>query len=93
MLRVENWVCTALQAASCWGNLQMVELLIEKGADVNAASGELPAALTVAVGRGYVQVANLLRENGARTEEKKKRERKFAKEESSREISALNFGW
>jgi len=84
---------TALQAASFWGNLHMVALLIRNGVDVNAAGGELPTALAVAVERGYVQVANLLRENGARMEGKEKGEQEFAMYESPREISTLNFGW
>ncbi|KAF9473016.1 hypothetical protein BDN70DRAFT_768866, partial [Pholiota conissans] len=56
---------TALQAASCAGEYRIVELLIQKGADVNIAGGEHGTALQTASYQGANSIVQLLIENGA----------------------------
>jgi ankyrin repeat protein len=46
--------------ASYYGHLQMVELLVEKGADVNATGGSYGSALQAAAARGHAEVVKYL---------------------------------
>ncbi len=46
-------------------NLQIVNLLIEKGANINAKSKDFSTALTLAIKRGYLETVRLLIERGA----------------------------
>ena len=56
----------ALQAASCDGHEAVVQLLLNKGADVNAQGGVYGNALQAASRRGHTAVAQLLRDKGAK---------------------------
>ncbi|KAJ6032419.1 Mur ligase C-terminal, partial [Penicillium herquei] len=55
---------TPLILAAEKGSLQIVQLLVEKGADVNSVNSH-KAALNVAVENGYLEIAALLIDNGA----------------------------
>lgn len=55
----------ALQIASCGGFEDVVKVLIEKGADVNAGSTSFGNALQAASIYGHVEVIKLLLDNGA----------------------------
>jgi ankyrin repeat protein len=55
----------ALQAASARGHEQVVKLLLDKGADLNAQGGEYGNALQAAAARGHEQVVKLLLDKGA----------------------------
>jgi ankyrin repeat protein len=61
---------TALHYASLGGQIEMVQLLIERGADVNRAgrkfAGTRETPLQLAEARGHDKVVRLLRERGAR---------------------------
>ncbi len=52
---------TALQRAAISGRREIVELLIAKGAKVNAKNEEGKTPLDIAVDRGYTEIAELLR--------------------------------
>lgn len=54
----------ALQAASSGGHLEVVRLLVDKGAEVNALS-EYGTALYAASSQGHIEVAKLLQRAGA----------------------------
>jgi hypothetical protein len=49
--------------ASYYGHLQMVELLIEKGADMNATGRSYGSALQAAAARGQAEMVNHLLRN------------------------------
>ena len=51
-------------AASC-GNFELVKLLIEKGADVNALNHFSGSTLRIAIVEGYFEIAKLLLKHGA----------------------------
>jgi ankyrin repeat protein len=51
--------------ASLYGHLNVVKLLIEEGADVNARDDAGLTALMIALGRGHTDVAQFLIEAGA----------------------------
>ena len=57
----------ALQAASYHGNQEIVKLLIEKGADINAQGGEYGNALQAASLNGNQEIVKLLIEKGAKS--------------------------
>ncbi len=54
---------TALIIAAGHGHIDIVRLLIEHNADVNAAGG---LALTLATQKGYTDIVTVLRQHGAR---------------------------
>ena len=56
---------TALMLASSEGHLEIVKLLIEKGADVNVKNEDGKTALTLASRYGHLEVVKYLVENGA----------------------------
>ena len=56
---------TTLQAASLGGHEKIVQMLLNKRADVNAQGGEHGNALQAASSRGYQKVVTMLLENGA----------------------------
>ncbi len=58
----------ALQAGSHGGNHDIVELLLEKGANVNAQGGQYGDALQAASEGGHNNIVELLLENGANVE-------------------------
>src|SRR5262249_51315428 len=61
---------TALSYACDRGSVEMVKLLIERGADVNVQDTFYRATpLTWAAGKGYVEIVNLLLDKGAKTKE------------------------
>ena len=51
--------------ASFWGHNEVVELLIEKGAEVNQASALGSNALVVAISQGHKNIVEFLIEKGA----------------------------
>ncbi|KAJ7166318.1 ankyrin repeat-containing domain protein [Mycena crocata] len=61
--------CTELRAvfetACCWGSLQAVQALIDKGADINMTDSAMNTPLQRASETGKLEVVNLLLENGA----------------------------
>ena len=61
----QKWSCTALTSATYSGRLEIVRLLLSRGADVNAAC-DGDSALHIAIERGHTEVAELLRQRGAR---------------------------
>jgi beta-lactamase regulating signal transducer with metallopeptidase domain len=54
-----------LMLAAQMGDLEMVELLVDAGADVNAAAGRQGSVLTYAVQSGEVELARFLLDHGA----------------------------
>ncbi|TKA66903.1 hypothetical protein B0A49_09530 [Cryomyces minteri] len=56
--------CT-LQAASFQGNEKIVQMLLEKGADINAYGGGYGSALQAASERGHEEIVMLLLDKGA----------------------------
>jgi hypothetical protein len=63
--RLHSISITALQAASAEGHKEVVELLLGKGADVNAEGGRDGTALQAASARGHKEVVEILMANGA----------------------------
>ncbi|KAF8166996.1 ankyrin repeat-containing domain protein [Mycena galopus ATCC 62051] len=55
----------AIHAASCGGEIDIVRLLLECGADVNARGGYYGNALQAAASRGQIEIVRLLLEHGA----------------------------
>ncbi len=62
----DNFGWTPLLEAANQGQKDMVLLLIARGADVNAADNNGETALKLAVGGNYTDVADLLRQHGAK---------------------------
>jgi ankyrin repeat protein len=56
---------TALQAAASEGEMEIVRLLLDKGADINAQGGEYGTALHAAVLQGEMEIVRLLLDKGA----------------------------
>jgi hypothetical protein len=56
----------AIRRASTAGNLEIVKLLIQAGADVNAGARLYPSALENATMNGYFDIVKILVRNGAR---------------------------
>ena len=56
---------SALEAACCYGKIEAVFLLLEKGADVNMQGGPYGSALHAACFNGEIEVVLLLLEKGA----------------------------
>jgi ankyrin repeat protein len=56
---------TALQAASKGGHLEIVQLLLNHGADVNIRRGDSGTALQAASAIGYLEIVQLLLNHGA----------------------------
>ncbi|EXU98136.1 ankyrin repeat protein, partial [Metarhizium robertsii] len=55
----------ALQAASFRGHLEIVKLLLDKGADVNAQGGLYGTTLHAASSGGHLEIVQLLLDKGA----------------------------
>ncbi|EIM79419.1 uncharacterized protein STEHIDRAFT_24537, partial [Stereum hirsutum FP-91666 SS1] len=55
----------ALQAASAFGNISIVRLLLQNGADANAQGGIFSTALQAASYHGHIDIVELLLEMGA----------------------------
>ncbi len=62
--------CTALMFASEKGNLEIVKLLIERGADINQQDNQLDTALIKACRNGYKEIIELLIEKSISINEK-----------------------
>ncbi|KAJ7112583.1 ankyrin repeat-containing domain protein [Mycena epipterygia] len=60
-----NTVVAALHAASAWGHTNIVCLLLEKGADINAVNAKHRTALQVASCRGHTETVSVFLEKGA----------------------------
>jgi ankyrin repeat protein len=56
---------TLLMLAAVEGNVPIGQLLIEKGASINARNNKEDSALTLATHRGYTLFVDLLSPNGA----------------------------
>jgi ankyrin repeat protein len=56
----------AIIVASYYGHTEIVDILLDKGADVNAAGGECGSSLQAAAQGGHTEIAEMLREWGAR---------------------------
>lgn len=56
---------TPLHVASKWGKMNMVSLLVAKGADIQAKTRDGLTPLHCAARSGHDQVVNMLIENGA----------------------------
>jgi Ankyrin repeats (3 copies) len=56
---------TALNGAACSGELQVVRLLCERGADVNGSNCKMPNSIECAVFEGHVEVVKELIKHGA----------------------------
>jgi len=56
---------TALLYASRYGNFELVRLLVDRGADINARNREGNTALSIAQAAGNTQISNYLIESGA----------------------------
>lgn len=61
---------TPLMWASSYGQLEVVKILIENGADVNMKDGANWTALTCSAKKGYDSVVKFLLEHGAETDNK-----------------------
>jgi len=57
---------TPLHEACSTGQKDVVELLIAKGADMNAKNNKGQAALSLAKEQGHEEIVELLRKHGAR---------------------------
>ena len=64
-VNIQTGYGSVLQAAARTGELEIVESLIERGADVNAPGGLDGNALQTAVAGGHLRVAEVLLEHGA----------------------------
>jgi ankyrin repeat protein len=60
-----GWYSNALQAASFKGHEEVIDILLEEGADPNARGGEFGFALQAAAFAGHDRVVRMLLENGA----------------------------
>ena len=68
---------TSLHRAAIYGRKEIVELLIAKGADVNAKDNRLrKTPLDLADNEGQKEIADLLRKHGGKTGEELKAEEK-----------------
>ncbi|KAJ7112611.1 hypothetical protein C8R44DRAFT_985058 [Mycena epipterygia] len=61
----EDDIVVALRTASGLGHINIVRLLLEKGANFNAADGKHGSALQAASAGGHTEIVRLLLENGA----------------------------
>ena len=60
-----GWGWTPLMVAAMVGNVEMIQLLIEHGANINTETSGHQNALTYAMESGHDEAARLLREAGA----------------------------
>jgi ankyrin repeat protein len=56
---------TPIHLSTAYGHLEIVKLLLERGADVHAVNDEGETPYQVALQQGYREVAELLLKNGA----------------------------
>lgn len=88
---IRRWLCPALQAASLKGYQEIVKLLSDKGAYVNAQSGEfgntLQAALQAALFKGHQENAQQLQRSGASTSSLKRSSLDDSKKPSEETLS------
>lgn len=64
--------CTSLHEAAKYGDLEVVEYLVEKGANVNEKDDDGYTPLHVAAKKGYLEIVEYLVEKGAKINEKDK---------------------
>ncbi|KAK7019834.1 hypothetical protein R3P38DRAFT_2970383 [Favolaschia claudopus] len=56
---------TALQGASCFDHIEVVKLLLQKGANPDSAHGKCGSAIYAAAAGGYLDIVQMLLEKGA----------------------------
>jgi ankyrin repeat protein len=56
-----------LQAAAAQGHTEIVGILLEKGADINAAGGRYGSSLQAAAAEGHTEIISILLDKGADT--------------------------
>jgi ankyrin repeat protein len=57
---------TPLSVAVTAGNVEVVELLLRRGAEPNMRIGAFPTVLSLAIAKGHIEVADILRKHGAK---------------------------
>jgi len=66
-MNAKRWGIASLHQAAYRGNKKIVELLIDKDADVNATNNDNETPLDWAVMGGEKSIANLIRKHGGKT--------------------------
>ncbi|KAF8156309.1 hypothetical protein K438DRAFT_1621655, partial [Mycena galopus ATCC 62051] len=54
-----------LQAAAAGGHTEIIRIVLETGADVNAVGGEYGSSLQAAAANGHIEIVHILLENGS----------------------------
>ncbi len=62
----EEYRSTPLGMAARWGNIEMINYLLSKGADINKAGASWATPLAWAKKKGHVEIEEILRKSGAK---------------------------
>ncbi|KAF7121775.1 hypothetical protein CNMCM5793_009328 [Aspergillus hiratsukae] len=57
---------TPISVAAAAGNVEVVEFLLRRGAEPNVRIGPFPSVLALAIAKGHVKLADVLRKHGAK---------------------------